>query len=292
MTELLVCVMILIPVMGAAVSLFRIGANEQATEQGSIDVVQEARAGLELMTTEIAQAGSHRDKVTTTTGAVGSGAQSVGVQSAAGFTAGDWVDIDPSNPETVQLTSVGTNSISANFDSSHDSGVTVCLFAKPYVQGVIPPSGMGANASTNVTTIRFFGDISGNTNSSSGDPNLHYVEYVYDSNNNTITRSATPLTQSTKNAPVALIRNIKPNSAQFTLNTNRLGVVTSANIAVTVQNTVRTGSSRQEMQLASRILIPSAVAASNLVEEMQYYHAIDHIPPTPSNVATLMATSE
>ena len=290
----MVSILILLPIMGAAMSLFSVGVNQQASEQSSIEANQDARSGFELMTTEIAQAGSHRDKITTTTGNVGSGVQSVGVQSSTGFTAGDWVDIDPNSPETVQLTAVSTNSISANFASNHPSGVTVCLFAKPYVQGVIPPSGMGISASRDVTVIRFFGDISGNTNSSAGDPNLHYVEYAIDGPNSMITRSATPITQTTRNAPVPLIRNV--DSAQFTLTTNRLGVVTSANVAITVRNTVETrtrfGPVRQEMQLASRILIPSAVAASNLVEEMQYYHAISHIPPTPTNVEILMATSE
>jgi prepilin-type N-terminal cleavage/methylation domain-containing protein len=46
--ELLISMLILLPIMGAAISMFSVGVNQQVTEQGSIDVNQEARAGLEM----------------------------------------------------------------------------------------------------------------------------------------------------------------------------------------------------------------------------------------------------
>ncbi len=285
MTELLISMCILVPIMGAAVSMFSTGANQQASEQTSIDANQDARSGLEIMTREIAQAGSHRDTSTTSTASINSStnAQPLSVASTVGFSVGDWVDVDS---ESVQLTAVSSTSISAVFSANHASSAPVRLFASPYIPGVIPPAGLGANSSQTVTTLRFFGDINGDPNSSPSDPNLYYVEYVYDTANSQITRSSTPLTQATKNPAVPFIRNVKANSVQFTLNTDDLGVVTSASIALTVHNTWKTGSKYQETELSSRVVIPSAVAGSALLHEVQRYGGIDQLPPTPSQVTT------
>jgi type II secretory pathway pseudopilin PulG len=285
LTELLISMCVMLPIMAAAVSLFSTGANQQASEQTNIEANQDARSALEIMTREIAQAGSHRDRSTTSTATINSSAnaQSVSVASTAGFSVGDWVDVDS---EPVQLTAVSSGSISGIFSASHASNSPVRLFAFPYVQGVIPPAGLGANSSQTVTTIRLFGDINADIGSSPGDPNLYYVEYVYDSDNSQITRSSTPLTQADKNPAVPFIRNLKADSVQFTLNTDDLGVVTSASIGMTVHNTWKTGSKYQETELSTRVVIPSAVAGSALLHEVQRYGGIDQLPPTPQHVTT------
>lgn len=290
MMEMLVALLILVPIMAAAVSLFSTGANQQATEQSNVDAVQEARAGLDLMATELAQAGSHRDVCTATTGAVSAtgSVSTVPLQSTAGLNVGDWIHIG-NDPEPVQITGISGNSASAVIDTSHGSGTPACLFALPYTQGVIPPGGMGAGASATVATLRFFGDITGNTNGASTAPNLWYVEYVYDSQNNRITRSATPVAQTTKNPAEVLVRNVVPNSVEFRINTNSLGIVTTAKLAFTVRNDVPTGTEYQQTQLSTRVTIPSAMAAAALTYEMQPYQAINRLPPTPANVTTLAA---
>src|SRR5512139_3275152 len=86
--EMMVSILVLLPVMGAAVSLFSVGANQHASEQSSIDANQEARTALEMMTTEIGQAGSHGDVYTTLTSGVGNltSEQPASVASAAGIT--------------------------------------------------------------------------------------------------------------------------------------------------------------------------------------------------------------
>jgi hypothetical protein len=138
---------------------------------------------------------------------------------------------------------------------------------------------MAANSSNIGTTLRFFGDIN-------GDSTVQYVEYVYDAANSQITRSITPITQTNRNQAVVLVQNVKTNSVQFTVNTDNLGIVTSAAISMTVKNSVKTGSQYQETALSSRISVPSAVAGSALMFENQRYGGVNYLPPTPSNVTT------
>jgi len=282
--ELTISILILLPVMGAAISLFSAGANQHASEQSSIDANQEARTALEMMTTEIGQAGSHGDVYTTLTSGVmnSTSEQPAPVASAAGFTVGDFVTVDTgADQETVEVTAVAANSFSAVFRVAHDAGDPVRLFALPYTTGMLSPSGLAANASSTVTTLRFFGDISSNST-------LQYVEYNYDSANNQITRSVTPIAQSTKNPAIPFVRNLRPNSVQFTLNTDSRGVVTSARVAMTVQNSVKSGrgtyAKLQETTLSSRISIPSAIAGSALLYELQRYGGVDRLPDTPPQV--------
>jgi Tfp pilus assembly protein PilW len=282
MVELMISIVILIPIMGAAIGLFSVGADQQASEQNSIDTNQEARSALEMMTTEIAQAGSHGDCSTVTTGTVGpsSTAQPLSVASVTGLLVGDWVDVDTgSDAELVEITAVGSDSISGIFRTAHTSGKPVRLFALPFITGLVPPTGMAANSSSAVTTLRFFGDIN-------SDSTLQYVEYSYDAANNQITRSITPSTQANKNPALPLIRNIKPNSVQFTVNTDNLGIATSANIALTVQNTWSTASQLQETALATRVVIPSAAAGSVLLSELRQFGGVDRLPPTPAQITT------
>jgi type II secretory pathway pseudopilin PulG len=278
--ELLVSMLILVPVMAAAIAVFSVGANQQSAERSSLDANQEARSAFEMMTREIAQAGSHGDASTTLTSAVAAStnAQATPVNSASGFTVGDYVDVDTGvNHELVQITDVSGNSISGIFRTAHASGVPVRLFALPYTTGMIPPAGMGANSSRTVTQVKFFGDIY-------SDSTLNYVEYAYDSYNMQITRSATPVTQATKNPAIPFVRNIKPGSVNFTLYTDNMGVVTSASVALTVQNTWKTGTKFQESQLSSRVVIPSAVAGSALWFESERFGGVDRLPGTPAHV--------
>ena len=280
--ELLISVLILLPIMGAAVNLFSVGAKQHATEQNSIEANQEARAGLEMMTMEIAQAGSHGDHETTTSAgiAASSSVQPVAVVSSAGFNIGDYVDVDTgANHEVVRITAVTQGNLTGVFRTAHASGIPIRLFALPYLTGMICPAGLGASSSADVTTLRFFGDIS-------GDGNLSYIEYVYDSNNAQITRSMTPITQATKNAALPLVRNLKPNTVRFTVFTDSQNIVTSASVRMTIVNTIKTGSRYEESALTSKIIVPSAMAASALFRENQMYGGISKLPPTPTQVST------
>ncbi len=279
--ELMISVIILIPIMGAAISLFSVGARQQGTEQDSLDVNQEARAGLEMMVREIAQAGSRRDFITTTANSINTGIQTVTVNSAAGFLTGDWVRVG--GTETVKLIGVdySAKSITANFAVGHGSNSSVRLLAYPFETGIIAPPGIGSHASADVNPIRFYGDISGDPN----DQKLYYVEYAYDAANSRITRSMTPLTADFKNAPRPLIANIKPNSVRFTVSTDGMGLVTSVNIAFTVQSTLKSGTKYQETALSTRVVIPSTTACSLLKDELEERGGDNYLPRTPTHVS-------
>ncbi len=285
--ELVVSMAILIPLMAAALNLFSVGATQQTTEQSSIDSNQEARAALQMMTTEIAQAGSHRDWETTLSAAVGAditNPQTVSVASTAGFSIGDWVDLlDAATgafSESVEITALTGGAITGIFRQSHSSGDRVALFALPYATGVIPPAGMGANARQTVTTLKFYGNIESDQSIGSAS-NVQYVEYVYDGAANQITRSVTPVNQAIKAEAIPFIRNVAPGSVQFTLETNGLGVVTSVNVSFTVQNALQ---SESQTQLSSMAVIQSAMAASSLLYELQQFQDINRLPATPPQV--------
>jgi hypothetical protein len=291
MAELLLCVVIMVPIMSAAVGLFSVGVKEQSSEQSSVEVNQEARIALEMMAQEIAQAGSHRDRVTTLSGAITnpnpapSAAQTVGVGSSAGMVAGDYIDIDVGNKsETVKLTAVGANTITAPFRFTHSSGAVVRLFAFPFVNGVITPTGMTEDSTRDVTTLRLFGDV--NTDQAAGvNSEILYIEYAYDSANNQITRSATPITQTTRNTAVPFVRNILPNSVRFTLHTDSLNAITSVDIAFAVQTTWSTAGNFQQIPLLTKVVIPSTSAGSILLQDLNLLGGVNKLPPTPTRIA-------
>jgi prepilin-type N-terminal cleavage/methylation domain-containing protein len=280
LTEMLIAVLIMLPVMAGAFSLFSVAIGESNTEQDAVALNQDARAALELMSMEIAQAGSHRDVSTTSGSTVNAqiNPQSMTVASSSGFNVGDDVEVGVgNNNEIVKLTAVGTNSISGVFRVSHANGVPVRLYAQPYLNGVLPPPGLGPNSSATTTVLRFFGDMN-------GDGNMSYVEYRYDAGNSQITRSMTPITQGFRNPALPLVTNVKPNTVRFTLYTDSRGVVTSVGTALEVLSAMKTGSKQQETALSSRVAIPSAVAASILQDEYEKYGGLTQIPPMPANV--------
>ncbi len=283
LVELMVSLLILLPIMGAVVSLLSVSVQQHSTEQSSSTVVQDARAGLEMMVMEIAQAGSHREVSTTLSGSVSSltTVQECSIGSSAGINTGDEIQVGgvSTPPEEVRLTAVGTNSISGIFRANHDSGEPVRLFPLPFATGVLKPAGLGVSSSATVTTLRFFGDTTGTGT-------LFYIVYDYDSANAQITRSMTPVTQTTLQPALPLITNVKAGSVGFTLFTDSVGVVTSVNVALVVNNTVQTSGKYQELALNSRVVIPSAAAASLLLYENNALGGSNPLPPTPANVVT------
>jgi hypothetical protein len=114
---------------------------------------------------------------------------------------------------------------------------------------------------------------------------MYYVEYIYDSNNARITRSMTPFTNTTKEPAVPLITNIKPGSAQFILHTDHLSIITSVTVSFTVENEWETVSQLEEVELSSRIAIPSAEAASDMLLENMQYQDVNNLPPVPGRIA-------
>jgi len=285
--EMLISLCILLPIMAGALELFSVGVKQQGSEQSSVEATQDASAGFDMMTMEIAQAGSNsRTFVTSTTGSITGdpyAEASVTVDDSSGFKYGDVIEIyDPStgSTETVQLAAVSTGSITGIFQKSHYTGSRVQLLSLPFLQGVLPPSGLTANSDTSVSEIKFFGDIY-------GDGDMNYAEYVYDSDNAQITRSITPLTALSKRPAVPLITNIKANSAEFILHTDSLNVITSVTVSLTVENEWETSSKLQEIPLSSKVKIVSAETASALQLENLHFGPVNTLPSTPSRISLL-----
>jgi len=284
--EMLIALCIFLPLMIGASQLFEVGVKQHGSEQSSLEVNMDATIGFNMMVMEIAQAGSHSDVSTTINQGAGvtgiATAQSVTVASAVGFNVDDYIDVVDSdgNRESIVITAIGENTITASFLRDYNEGDDIRLFAQPYKEGVIAPTTLIADSSTNVTTLQFFGDIY-------GDGNLYYVEYVYDSENAQITRSITRSDETTKEAAVPLIANVKANSAQFTLHTDDQAVITSVTVSLTVENQWENNASQlEEIRLSSKVNAPSTQAASLLYYETLRYGGLDMLPATPSFVAS------
>lgn len=283
--EMLVALCIFLPLMIGAAQLFEVGVKQKSREQSTLEASMDATIGFEMMLTEIAQAGSHSDINTTLQQNVAGSAtaQAVSVASTAGLNAGDYIDIVDSTggTETVEIKAVGSSTFTAIILGSYTTGDAVRLFAQPYSEGIISPTVLAANASTNVTTLRFFGDIY-------GDGNLYYVEYAYDSNNAQITRSITRFDAGSKSAAVPLISNIQEGSAQFTLHADGNGVISSVTVSLTVENRWENDAGQfEEIRLSSRVNAPSIQAASALYYESLRYGGVANLPSPPSFVASI-----
>ena len=275
--EVLVCVCILIPIMAAAMQFFSVGVNQHASEQSSIEANQDATAGFDLMTTEIAQAGSRMHVVTHTSSPIGASplmSQTIPVDSSVGFSVGDTVEVDL---EKVRITAVGNNTLTGVFKDNHINDTTVRMYSLPYKDGVLPPAGLQPNSATPVTTLRFFGDIY-------GDGNMYYVIYSYDAQNAQITRSMTNFTDLNSQPAFPLITNIVPGSARFILNTDHLNVITSVTVSLTVENEWELGSKKEQITLTANVGIPSAEAASELYLENLHYGPVNNLPSIPTRV--------
>jgi len=283
LVEMLVSTAVFLPLVGAAVLLFGAGVDYYNAEQRTAQMNQEARNAVEIMSLEVAQAGTRRDITTitaqTVTGSANS--QSVQVTSNKGFSVGDQVIVDPgAQQETVQLTAAGTNSLSGIFKKSRASGASVAFYGIPYLTGVVPPAGMLPNSSVTATVLKFYGDCY-------DDGILYYVEYAYNSATSQITKSVTPLTQAGKSTPQVLIRNVRTvtgAAGPFTLYSDGQGAVTLVKVDVIAQSTWQ--KDRRESRISARLAAPGVAAASSISSDNQKYGSAYTLPATPANVVT------
>jgi prepilin-type N-terminal cleavage/methylation domain-containing protein len=192
---------LLIIVSGVFGALGYYTKNYQRT-QITVDMHDNLRSALDLMAQEIGQAGflsNNTTPVTTLAAAVTAGANTVAFTSAVNVYAGEQLLIDQgASQELVTVTTVSSNNVTATFGSAHANGAAV------NVRGVIPS---GVLSTSTANQLQLVGDIN-------GDGNLVYVEY--NCNNQapgpgTLTRSITPINQTTKNASTILLDKVMPN---------------------------------------------------------------------------------
>ena len=287
--EMLISICILIPIMAGAMQMFSVGVQQQSSEQSSVQMSQDASAGFNLMSMEIVQAGSNTRYFKTTTSGTIAGdpynSATYAVASTSGLQSGDVVELYDNtygSTEIVKLTGVSAGYITGIFQKDFPAGSVVRLFSLPYRTGVLNPGTPTANATTSVTTLRFFGDIY-------GDGTMYYAEYVYNSQNKQITRSVTSLGSTSKNPLVPVITDVK--SAQFLLHTDATKTITSVTLSITVENKWKTNGKLQEIKLFSKIAIPSMETASSLLLENMQYGPVNPLPSTPSRISLFQLDS-
>jgi prepilin-type N-terminal cleavage/methylation domain-containing protein len=231
--ELLVAVAVLLVIMGAVLTIMvryqRIYGSEQLRDEQR-DVL---RGAAELMTQEIGQAGclvfASSQVVNPITNP---GSQAAVVQSSAStpyIFAGEklLVDAGPSN-ELVTVTSTNASQFTADFTKLHAAGAPVNAL------GAFPT---GVLSTANGATLELYGDVN-------SDETLQYVEYNCSTAARMLTRSETPVTASSQNAPEVLIGNLVANpggtpcfrfETQTSAVTGATIYVTNVNVTLTAQ---------------------------------------------------------
>jgi len=229
--ELMVAVALLLIISAAAFTLTNYFQKNYTSNQMKADMQSGVRGAVELLSQELTQAGLINSAGIANTllsaAALASGnPQSVAVGNASLFYAGENVTVDTgSSAELVRLTGVDPsgNRITGMFAQNHAAGAPV------YASGVI-----GQGVAVSPTTLDIVGDMN-------ADGSLYLVEYVCDPNTTqTLSRSATPITQAGKNPAQTLVTSVTGCSfSSSTTSVNGISYVTNVSLTLTVQTALR-----------------------------------------------------
>lgn len=288
--------------------------------QGSISnrtaMHSSVRSATELLQQEIGQAGSialppPAIPLTLLGAVTGLGTSAtIGVTDSTGMFRGMQLVIGPdavngASRETVMLTAVGTNTITAIFQDPHAAGAAVSVLGA-FASGVVPISGdkiitIDAAGATQVTTLtaatgstgtllKLFGDIN-------GDGNLVYIEYACNTGTSaapgTFTRSVTPFTAGSQTAAQTLLPNVLANpggTACFDYQRKPVGnntYVINVTVTLTVQTETRDPQTNV-FQTETKALLN--VSPRNVFEAWQLSsgNMVNRIQPMPYSVTLLL----
>jgi len=235
MLELLVSLTVMLVVAGAALTVLSYAQKMYSSQQMQADMHGGLRGAFELMTQEIGQAGALSSATYTLTPAITSGAsaQNVPISSTTGIFVGQKLIVDTgTSQETVTVTAIGSNQISAIFSKSHSAGSIAAG------RGVFP---QGVLSSSTSTSLKIFGDIN-------ADGSLVYVQYDCDTTAGTLARSVTTIAPgvTTQNASQTLLTNLVANPSgtpcfQYATSITASGYtfVPSVGVSLTVQTSKR-----------------------------------------------------
>jgi len=203
--ELLVSVSLLLVLMGTVTTLLVKSAETHRTVWNRTEMHSAVRGATELMQQEVGQAGLVALPAPVTTGgASGIGSQTVAVNSSTGMFVGEKLLIgNGDESETVTVTAIVGNTITANFQTNHPAGTAVSAVGG-FSSGIVPPD--MANGSTG-NILKLYGDVN-------SDGRMVYVEYTCDTANKKLYRNITGFSAMIK-PPLAsalvLLTNIVPN---------------------------------------------------------------------------------
>jgi prepilin-type N-terminal cleavage/methylation domain-containing protein len=289
--ELMAALALLLLVSGVVMSALMRMITTQGTISNRTEMHTSVRSATELLQQEIGQAGRislpGTSPVTLTGAVLLTGTPTaVGVSSSAGMFVGEQLVIDSgANKETVQLTLVAANQITAIFFNPHASGAAVNVMGA-FASGIVPTN--AANGSTG-SVLKLYGDIN-------GDGNMVYIEYTCDTANNKLYRNVMAWNAASKPAKtdaMILLPNILPNPGGtncFTYQQKTVGADTYV-VDVAVTLTVQTQNpdpQTHQYQTETKALLN--VSPRNIFESWQLASGgvNRRIQPMPPTISTLI----
>ncbi|TAK18818.1 MAG: hypothetical protein EPO35_00970 [Acidobacteria bacterium] len=285
--ELMVSVSLMLVLMGTVTTLLIRTAESHRTVWNRTEMHSAVRGATELLQQEVGQAGLVAlPGAVTLAGAVASGAQTVAVSSATGMFIGEKLVIGTGDAaETVSVTAISGNDISAVFASAHDAGAPVFAIGG-FSSGIVPPS--MANGSTG-SVLKLYGDVN-------NDGRMVYVEYTCDTANMRLYRNVTGFAAMIK-PPLAsalvLLSNIVPNpngTPCFSYQTAVVGgdtYVLDVAITLTVQTQERDAVT-QQFQLETKTLLNVSPRNVFNVWELASIGETNRLQPIPPSVLFLI----
>jgi prepilin-type N-terminal cleavage/methylation domain-containing protein len=286
--ELLVSLVLVLVVFGAAMTALAQMSTSQRTIWNRTQMHSGVRGATELLQQEIGQAGlaALPAPVTLTAAVPALNVSTVSVSSTAGMFVGEKLVVGTDNDEeTVTLTAVAGNTITAYFANVHPVGAPVRAFGG-FPSGVVPPN--MANGSSG-TVLKLYGDIN-------GDNQMVYVEYTCNIGQGILYRNMMPWNAGAKPAVTPsqiLLTNLvaNPNGTPcFVYQTQTAGVltyVTGVAITLSVQTQVIDPITKQ-FQTETKALLN--VSPRNVVHVWQLgsLGLTSRIQPMPAAVQALL----
>jgi hypothetical protein len=272
----MVSIAILIVLSGAAMS----GLLAYQKIYRSLDLKTDVLAGLrgasELMSQEIGQAGLLNYPGTSLAAPVAASLspQAVAVNSTAGIFAGEKLMVDAgAAQEAVTVTEVGTTTVAGIFQNSHDAGAPVNAV------GVFP---QGVLSSSTASQLQLLGDVN-------GDGTLVYVQYDCDTGAGTLSRSITPISAFSVNAPQILLTGLIANANGAPCFQYRIVTAAGYTFVTNVGMTVTIQSRRVDPQTGQFVTLANAVnnfSPRNVWAGLEMAQAGIHssLQPTPPGV--------
>ena len=176
--EMMISMVILLGVTGVVMSGLLQTTKTETTVQNRTEMHASVRSATELMQQEIGQAGRVSmppvaNIQMTTAVTAGSATPTLTAGATAGMFANEYIVVDAGiNQETVQVTAISGNTITAVFGLNHAANVPVAVQGG-FGTGIVPETSVGMTNGSDGTHLKLYGDIN-------GDGNMVYVEYICD----------------------------------------------------------------------------------------------------------------
>ncbi len=211
--EMMISMAILVAISGVVMSGLLQTTHTEGSVQNRTEMHAAVRSATELMQQEIGQAGRISlppiTNIQITTAIPVSGTFNPGSYTAtltsgetAGMFVGEYLVVDAgSNQETVRISAISGNTITAWFNIAHAANIPVNVQGG-FGTGVVPETSVGMLNGSDATHLKIYGDIN-------GDGNMVYVEYTCDwAGSGNLYRSETAFNAASVSANQVLLPNL------------------------------------------------------------------------------------